>query len=125
MKMMTKVMLIEDDQTMLDLLGVLLEMEGFQVVKFNGGGDVFAIMKEENPSVILLDVNLKDRAGKEIDGFDILRAIRRDDKLMEIKVVMSSGYDYTEKSESEGADEFILKPFMPDDLILRIKNLIT
>lgn len=125
METMSKVLLIEDDPTMLDLLGILLEMEGYEVVKFQEGEDIFAFMKKENPSLILLDVNLKDKAGSDIDGFDILRAIRRDDKLMKAKVLMSSGFDYTEKCADEGADEFILKPFMPDDLILRIKNLIS
>lgn len=114
---MSKVMLIDDDSTMKLLLQTLLEMEGYQVVLWDVGTDVLSIMRVENPDILLLDVNLKG-----IDGFDVLNDIRADDQLKDTKVIMSSGMDFSDRIEQERADDFILKPYMPEDLINKIRK---
>jgi DNA-binding response OmpR family regulator len=116
---MLKIMLVEDDRTMLSLLSTLLQMEGFLVVQAKEGSleSVTALMKNENPSLVLIDVNLN-----QFNGFDLLHEIRRDPSLKNTCVVMSSGMDYTARCLEEGADDFILKPYMPDDLIYMIRN---
>lgn len=114
---MSKVMLIDDDNTMKLLLQTLLEMEGYQVVLWDVGNDVLSIMRVEEPDILLLDVNLKG-----IDGFDVLNYIRTDDELKDTKVIMSSGMDFSDRCREEGADDFILKPYMPEDLINKIRK---
>jgi OmpR family two-component system response regulator YxdJ len=116
---MPKIMLIEDDVTMVSLLTTLLQMEGFQVIKLKGVNldQILTHVRDELPDLALVDVNLRF-----VSGFDILKAIRQDDILKNMRVVMSSGADFSEKVKEEGGDDFLLKPYMPDDLIQRIHN---
>ena len=115
---MPKVMLIEDDDVMLSLLQTLLEYEGFQTAQLDGEGTVSEIIsrvRREKPELLLLDVHLR-----QLNGLDLLRKLREDDELKSILVLVSSGMDLSAQSRMEGADDFILKPYMPDDLVGRI-----
>ncbi len=114
---MPKVMLIEDDTTMVTLLKMLLEMEGFQVVSWRPVDDALKLLRNETPDIVLLDVNLAN-----INGFDVLQKIRADQVLHDTNVIMSSGMDYSVKCLENGANAFLLKPYMPDDLISMIKQ---
>ena len=114
---MSKIMLIEDDSTMQMLLKTLLEMEGYSVIPWDVDKDPISMMQEKYPDLVLLDVNLKG-----FDGFEVLRRIREDTNLKDCRVVMSSGINYKVESIAKGADEFILKPYMPDDLIKLLKR---
>jgi CheY-like chemotaxis protein len=119
---MPKIMLIEDDTTMFSLLNTLLSMEGFQVVGFNSNERLeptLANIRREMPSLILADVNLRN-----FNGFDLLQAVRQDTDLCAIRVIMSSGMDYLDECQQKGADNFLLKPYMPDDLIKMIRQTI-
>jgi DNA-binding response OmpR family regulator len=119
---MSKVMLVEDDPTMLSLLTTLLEFEGFQVAKLKRDADIgqaLRQMQQEAPDLLILDIHL----GK-INGLDLLRQVRRNVELCRVPVLVSSGIDSSLESEIEGADAFILKPYMPDDLIQKIRQLI-
>lgn len=112
-------MLIEDDQTMLSLLGILLDMEGFQVAKVDKFDQVIEDIRTENPDVILMDVHLE-----EFDGLEILTQMRNDEELRAKKVIMSSGMDKRYESNQAGADDFLLKPYMPDELIGLVKQMV-
>ena len=115
---MAKVLLIEDDPTMLSLLGTLLDMEGFEVAKIEKFSSVLADIHAEKPDVILMDVNLMD-----INGLEILTEIREDANLNSVSVIMSSGMDFKSESLDKGANDFIQKPYMPDELIDKVKLL--
>ena len=112
-------MLIEDDPTMIDLLETLLEMEGFDVVKLTQFMNVVADIKAEMPDLVLMDVHLNDA-----DGLAFCADIRADEQVSNLKVVISSGMDMKFESKKAGADEFLLKPYMPDDLISLIKSIL-
>jgi CheY-like chemotaxis protein len=122
---MSKVMVIEDDATMTSLLRTLLGIEGYEVVTFEGGDDLLQTVQLENPDLIFLDVNLKNFGINQYDGFDILKRIRSDDKMKKIGVILSSGLNYHQESKEAGADGFVMKPFMPDDLLELINKTIT
>jgi DNA-binding response OmpR family regulator len=111
------VFIIEDDVTMVGLLKTLLAMEGYQVTTHSQKGaipitDVLATAK---PNLVLLDVNLRD-----MDGVEILQQIKADPRLKDVKVIMSSGADYKDVCLGFGADRFLMKPYMPDDLLKMI-----
>jgi DNA-binding response OmpR family regulator len=112
--LMPKIMLVEDDATMLSLLQTLLQMEGYQVVsmKDDSMDGILSTVRQEGPDLALIDVHLR-----EINGLDVLRNIREDTSLAKTRVVMSSGMECRRECLNYGADEFILKPYMPDDLI--------
>jgi len=119
-KVMPKVMVIEDDANMFSLLQMLLEFEGFEVGLWKGGEEIQQIVEEiclEKPDLILLDVHLR-----HMNGFEVLRKIKSDTQLREVKILIASGVDMTKRSKQEGADGFILKPFMPDELINKIQK---
>lgn len=116
---MPKVMLIDDDATILSLLQTLLEFEGYQVLQLNGEGDPDDIMDQirlEKPDLVLLDIHLH-----HINGLDLLRLIRQDEGSESIQVLMSSGMELGPKCAQEGANGFILKPYMPDELVKKIQ----
>lgn len=112
-------MLIEDDRTMRAILKTLLELEKFTVASWSGqpGDDIIAQVKVEKPDVLLLDVHLRS-----INGFDILRDIRADADLAPIHVLMTSGMDLKDQCIANGAEGFLLKPYMPNDLIQMIRS---
>lgn len=109
---MTKVMLAEDDLTMVSLLKTLLKMDGFEVVALDADDDVPAALKQERPDVLLLDVHLSNQ-----NGLEILDVIRSSELTSHARVVMISGSNLKDECMKHGADGFLLKPFMPDDLI--------
>jgi DNA-binding response OmpR family regulator len=114
---MQKVMLAEDDATMLSLLSTLLKMEGFETTTLSTQEDVLNAVRRDQPDVILLDVNLAQG-----NGIDFLRQIRQADDLRDTVVIMSSGMPLEAESMKAGANAFLLKPYMPDTLINTIKN---
>jgi len=122
---MSKIMLIEDDATMIGLLKTLLGIEGYDVVAFDGSEDVLQAIRREKPDVIILDVNLKNFGIHDFSGFDLLKRMRADDEMNKIGVIMSSGLNYRLESKEAGADGFMMKPYMPDDLLELIKTTIT
>ena len=113
---MQKVMLVEDDVTMLSLLRTLLNMEGFETATMKDNEDVLQALRREKPDVILLDVNLQFG-----NGIDFLRRIRADKLLEKSIVIMSSGMPLEAECLAAGATSFLLKPYMPDVLIGVIK----
>ena len=119
---MKKVMLVEDDDIMVSLLQTLLEFEGYRVASYQLGENLIAAIRSESPDLVLLDVHLKTRDGGELNGFDLLPQLQQDPALQDIKVIMSSGLDFVEKSKQAGADGFIHKPYMPEQLIKIIKQ---
>lgn len=116
---MPKIMLIEDDRTMLSLLTILLQMENFDVCSPSDDRpeDILAAIRQEKPDVVLLDVNL--RLG---NGIDLLGKMRSEEELKYTRVIMSSGMDLSHECLQAGADGFLLKPYMPDELIKLIKE---
>lgn len=113
---MSKVLLVDDDQSMIGLLTTLLELGGFNIVSESKSAAVIPSIKAENPDVVLMDINLKDG-----NGLDILRQIRADNAIKGLPVVMSSGLDLKHECMQAGANNFIQKPYSPSDLINMIK----
>ena len=113
---MAKVLLAEDDPTMMSLLQTLLKMEGYEVKALGIDSDVPAAVENEKPDVLLMDVHL----GKQ-SGMEILAKIRRDRNLSGVRIVMTSGLNVRDECLHFGANAFLLKPFMPDDLLRLLK----
>ena len=114
---MPRIMLAEDDHTMVTLLTTLLDMEGYQVVALSVNDDIFDAVRNDCPDVLLLDVHLA-----QTNGLDILDQLRGDDVTRDLKVVMTSGLNLEFECKHHGADDFLLKPYMPDDLLNILKR---
>ena len=113
---MPKILIAEDDRTMVSLLKTLLKMEGFEVIALDVNADVPAAVQHENPDALLMDVHLGQQS-----GMDIVQAIRQNPALANVRIVMTSGLNVREECLGYGANHFLLKPFMPDELIKVLK----
>ena len=115
---MKNILLIEDDATMRALLKTLLELEGHHVTPvIDPKQDIFQIIQDEKPNLIIMDVNLR-----HANGIEILKSIRKMDLSWNLRVLMTSGMDFKEESFQAGADGFLLKPYMPDELVRQLNN---
>ena len=114
---MPKVLLAEDDQTMVTLLKTLLKMEGYQVSALDADDDIVASAIEEKPDVLLMDVHML-----HTNGIDVLTSLRATPGGENVRVVMTSGLDFRDMCLARGANAFIQKPFMPDDLLNELKR---
>lgn len=116
--MFTTILLIEDDRQVRDLLPLYFEREGMQVVTASDGITGLEIVKEQHPALVLLDVNLPD-----LDGWSILRRLR-DDLTYQPAVIMLTGRsDVPDRllGLDLGADDYIIKPFEPLEVVARVK----
>src|SRR5262245_12122438 len=107
---MPKILLAEDDPTMVSLLKTLLKMEGFEVVALEASADIPAAVKNEQPDSMLMDVHI----GKQ-NGLDVVQTLRTDPANENLRIVMTSGLNVKDECLRRGANHFLLKPFMPDD----------
>src|SRR5512141_1122750 len=85
-RLMAKILLAEDDATMVSLLKTLLNMEGFEVLALDVNSDVPAAVQREKPQALFMDVHLGGQSGMEI-----LETIRKNQDLSDVRVVMTSG----------------------------------
>ncbi|MDO5028018.1 MAG: response regulator transcription factor [Bacillota bacterium] len=116
---MTKILIVEDEETIRKFEKVNLEMEGFQVVEAASGEEGLEIARKENPDIVLLDVMLPG-----IDGFQVCRQLRSMEREIGIIMVTAKNQDIDKIEGLEaGSDDYISKPFNPRELTLRIKSL--
>jgi CheY-like chemotaxis protein len=109
---MIKVLMADDDYTMVSLLKTLLDMDGYQVATLlDKTGDILENIRAGKPDVLLIDIYLGDR-----NGLDVVRQIHQTPDLKGIKIVMASGADKAKEYLAAGADMFLLKPYMPNEL---------
>ncbi len=111
---MHKILLIEDDATMCQLLKTLLELENYEVIVAATTNEELLLhsVYDSKPDALLLDVHLKG-----ISGIDILTKLRSDSELNSLVIIMTSGMDMTDVCLRNHADSFLMKPYMPDDLL--------
>jgi DNA-binding response OmpR family regulator len=113
-------MIVDDDRTMTTLLQMLLELDGYAVHVVPHGTQVVAQAKAEKPDAVIMDVHLADAYGTEV-----LRQIRSDAELRDLRVIMSSGMDVESQCADAGATAFILKPYQPDELSKLIQTVLS
>jgi len=113
---MAKILLAEDDATMVSLLKTLLKMEGYDVIALDASSDVAAAVQREKPDALFMDVHLGGQSGMKI-----LEKIRNNHDTVNVRVIMTSGMNMKDECLNGGANAFLLKPFMPDDLLSALK----
>lgn len=119
---MASILVIEDQESMMRTLSTLLELEGYQVFTALEKDSVLDILDTHPIDLILLDVYLEMRDGKTVNGLELLDDIRRNSAKKDIRVLMTSGSDLQDQVKQAGADGFIMKPYMPDNLLKLIES---
>jgi len=118
-----KVLIVDDDQELVELIVDVLEKDGrFEVRKVNNGFDAGMMVKEYHPDLIVLDVMLPDINGKEV-----CQRVRTDKSMDDVRIICISGMveeDKIEDLKSAGANDFLHKPFEVETLIERMCGLL-
>ena len=113
---MTLIMVVDDDQDLAEMLGIVLTGSGYEVDLVSSGDQVMPLFETHEPDLILLDVMLPG-----LDGVEVCKAIR--EKSM-VPIVMLTAKDDTQDvvlGLEAGADDYMVKPFNPNELIARLK----
>jgi two-component system phosphate regulon response regulator PhoB len=116
---MHRILIIEDEQDIADLIGFNLQRAGYEVIKAHDGIEGTEVALRERPDLILLDLMLPGR-----DGYGVFRELRRDPRTANTPVIMLTARAQTEdriQGLEAGADDYLTKPFSPKELILRIQ----
>jgi len=122
-----KILIVEDSPTQAAAIAGLVQEVGYEpVVYTNLPMGISQILTKEQPDLVLLDLMLLDKEGKQIaDGFQICREIKRSPVGVPVVVVTAEGDDDAcEWAILQGADAFLQKPFVPADLTELIENLL-
>lgn len=104
---MTKIMVVEDDQSLREIYSIRLTAEGYEVVSAGDGEEALAIAVKERPDLVLSDVMMP-----KISGFDMLDILRSTPETKNIKVIMMtalSSDDQRKRGENLGADKYLVK----------------
>ena len=117
---MTKVMLIDDDESMQVLIGQIARRGGYDFCCAGSGEEGLALLREARPDFLILDVMLPD-----INGFEICEIIRAEGRQVPIMFLTAKG-DIVDKSIGfkAGADDYLVKPFSPRELVARARALL-
>ena len=119
---MHRILIIEDEKDIADLIAFNLERAGYEALKAHDGISGTEIAMRERPDLIVLDLMLPGR-----DGYGVFRELRRDARSMNIPVIMLTARAQTEdkiQGLEVGADDYLTKPFSPKELMLRIQAVI-
>ncbi|MBC7226966.1 MAG: response regulator [Thermoflexales bacterium] len=116
---MRKIVIVDDDPHMSRLMRTLFELEGFEVVTAHRYQDILPTIQQARPDAILMDVRVQGQ-----ETLDLVRQIRREPDLTDTPVVMTSGMDYQRQCLEAGANCFLLKPFVPDEMVRAVGTLL-
>ena len=118
--MAAKVLVVDDEKGVRDLLHSFLNATGHQTIMASSGEEAIKLAKSESPNAILLDVKLPG-----IDGIETCRRLRAEEQTRYIPVIMVTAFGTTETEATDaGADDLINKPFKLTDLAVRVKSLL-
>src|SRR6266704_5644641 len=114
-----KILLADDDQSLVRTLSWILKHEGYEVVVAPGGEGLLAKLEEERPQLLLLDIMMP-----QVDGLQLLQRLKTDERYRDLPVLMVSSMppeEATVKALGLGAADFIAKPFRVRELLARVE----
>jgi two-component system alkaline phosphatase synthesis response regulator PhoP len=117
-----KILIADDNENIREALTYLLEDEGYKLSVAKDGAETLKKAKEIHPDILFLDIMMP-----EINGYDVCRAIKTDPALKNIYIIMLTAKGQVaeqERGKEVGADEYIVKPFSPMEILTKIKNIL-
>jgi DNA-binding response OmpR family regulator len=119
---MTRILVVEDDRDIAELVGRFLQKAGFAVELLSSGREAMTSISERPPDLLVLDLMLP-----QMGGLDICRAVRANDRTSAMPIIMlTARADEAERivGLEMGADDYIAKPFSPNELVARVRALL-
>ncbi|MGE4347212.1 MAG: response regulator transcription factor, partial [Flavobacteriaceae bacterium] len=110
-----KILLVDDEQDILEIVGYNLSQEGYKIITAHNGKEAIAKAKKEQPHLIIMDVMMP-----EMDGIEAVEAIRKTPELNDVIITFltARAEDYSQVAGVDvGADDYITKPIKPKELV--------
>jgi len=117
-----KILIADDNENIREALTYLLEDEGYKLWLAKDGADTLRKVNEIHPDILFLDIMMP-----EINGYEVCRTIKSDPVLKKTYVIMLTAKGQVteqERGKAVGADEYIVKPFSPMEILTRIKTIL-
>lgn len=119
---MSRILIIDDDESIVELIKINLELSGHSVSTAPDGIKGFALVKQELPDLVILDLMMP-----EVDGYTVAQRIRHYPETTETPILMLTALGMLEnkvKGFNSGADDYLVKPFELEELAVRVKALL-
>jgi len=119
---MSKILVVDDDRAINELIKVNLKLAGYEVVQAFDGTQGFALAKQELPNMVILDVMMPN-----VDGYTVAQRIRQNDSTKNIPILMLTALsDIEDKGRgfAIGIDDYLVKPFDMEELKMRVKAIL-
>jgi len=117
---MKKILIADDRYEVVELVKATLEGEDYQVIDASDGKEALEKIKREKPDLVLLDIIMP-----KMDGFEVLSEVKKDPKTKEIPIIMLTAKGQKldkDKGRRLGAQDYIVKPFSPSHLLIKIEE---
>ncbi len=117
-----KILIADDNENIREAITYLLEDEGYQLKLAKDGNETLKKAKEFHPDILFLDIMMP-----EMNGYDVCRTLKSDPDLKDIYVIMLTAKGQVaeqERGKEVGADEYIVKPFSPMEILAKIRNIV-
>lgn len=117
-----RILVVDDEQDIVELVGMRLSSHDFEVLTANDGQEGLNIARREKPDLVILDIMLP-----KIDGYKVCRMLKFDEKYKTIPILMfTARAQHTDEKMAMdcGADAYMTKPYDPEKLLAKIKELI-
>ncbi len=119
---MAKILIAEDERDIRDLIAFTLRFAGYEVVTAANGEEAVELAPKENPDLILMDVRMP-----RMTGYDACRILKANPEMKDLPIVFLSAKGQESEIQTgleAGAEEYLLKPFAPDQLTERVKAIL-
>lgn len=119
---MSKIIVIDDDEAINELVKINLELFGYNVITAKEGITGYALVKQELPDLVVLDVMMP-----QVDGFTVAKRIRENPATKDIPILMLTALNMVQdkvKGFDIGVDDYLVKPFEMDELRVRVRSLL-
>jgi chemosensory pili system protein ChpA (sensor histidine kinase/response regulator) len=116
-------MVVDDSVTVRKVTSRLMERQGWKVMTAKDGVDALEQLQDSDPDIMLLDIEMP-----KLDGFGVLRALRQDERLKDLPVIMitsRTGEKHKQEALALGVDQFIGKPYLEANLVSTIDEILT
>ena len=117
-----RLLIVDDEPDILYLLSLRLKANGYDTLTAQGGGEALQLIRDERPDLVLLDVNIPAP-----NGYDVCKSVKDDGELKHIPIIFltaKAAEDDMVCATDSGADDYITKPYHPEELLSKIKRLL-
>lgn len=114
--MTPRILVVDDDVALAEMIGIVLEAEGFAIATCSDGSGALAAFRASNPDLILLDLMLPG-----LDGIEVCRQIRLESDVPIVMLTARTDTSDVVAGLEAGADDYVAKPFKPKELVARIR----